>query len=164
MQSCVARQTFLNMKLALIALAAVGIFAETNLADITAFTDIAEISDAAEAQSDGDALPPHKLCKAQEYITSCHPATCSWCVSLWPDQSPTGCRDKQAALRLQSTGRYFCDFDPKALKCNGAKKNTCEGDRDCVWCSHPSIGQACFSQNQAKTLPTKQICPSLLRA
>lgn len=144
---------FYKMKFILGALLAFAASANMEVADVSEMVALPEISDAAEISNFADYSwkdynMPTTGCNANKYITQCHPAKCSWCTSILPNQEPTGCKDKGHATFLQGTGTYWCEVDKFHGLCNGRKQGFCDQRPECVWCSSETTGGACMTIKQ----------------
>eukprot|EP00388_Colpodella_angusta_P011356 GDKJ01029096.1.p1 GENE.GDKJ01029096.1~~GDKJ01029096.1.p1 ORF type:complete len:177 (+),score=46.18 GDKJ01029096.1:10-540(+) len=85
--------------------------------------------------------------------------SCSWCSVLKGGAEPSGCRDKLASRRLQATGHYFCAIEGDFAQdlCNGSNQKVCNLTYACNWCEHQSFGKACFTKEQVKLMPFRDV-------
>lgn len=144
------------------------------LSDVSAVADIAEASDIvtvpeiASLLNAANLLPETtsqcmKLVKSQQ----CGAANCHWCNAIkmkGADLEPSGCVDTFYGNILQSTGRYYCDFEDQSVThaCNSIKKESECAKRSgmCAWCDHPKGFGGCFgAKKQVKMINGyKQFC------
>lgn len=82
---------------------------------------------------------------------------CSWCSS---GAVGSACYEEGDAKSLPSS-IFECEYQKAALKgssCDGLKESQCmkatAGSEKCSWCNSAAVGGTCFTESDAKTLPS----------
>eukprot|EP00388_Colpodella_angusta_P036134 GDKK01038091.1.p1 GENE.GDKK01038091.1~~GDKK01038091.1.p1 ORF type:complete len:216 (+),score=56.64 GDKK01038091.1:43-648(+) len=82
---------------------------------------------------------------------------CSWCSS---GAVGAACYEEGDAKALPSS-IFECEYQKSALRattCDGLKESTCmktsAGSDKCSWCNSAAVGGTCFTESDAKSLPS----------